>query len=154
MWRRCCWLPLALDQTAVVMERTLRIRCRFSPSDCKLIFSMSTQAVFRDRKGNYSSASSVRSVQAAKPSSEVVVPEANSLVGARVSLDRLDHLLHKQHCEKFFCCFVSSVDSFLAVILPPRSYCCWFSSGRTISPPTSAGIPSGNARSSANAVAL
>jgi hypothetical protein len=38
--------------------------------------------------------------------------------------------------------------------LPSRSYCCWFSSGGTIRPPTSAGILSGNARSSANAVAL
>jgi len=39
---------------------------------------------------------SVRSVQAAKSSSEVVVPKADSLVGGRVSLDLLDHLLlHK-----------------------------------------------------------
>ena len=38
--------------------------------------------------------------------------------------------------------------------LSPRSYCCWFCSGDTIRPPTNVGIPSGNARSSANAVAL
>jgi len=38
----------------------------------------------------------------------------------------------------------------------PRSCCCWFSSGDTISSPPSVGIPSGNARSSssANPVAL
>ena len=40
--------------------------------------------------------SSVRSVQAAKPSSEVVVPKADSVVGARVSLGRLDRLLPKR----------------------------------------------------------
>ena len=34
------------------------------------------------------------SVQPAKPSSEVVVPKADSLVGPDVSLNRLDHLLH------------------------------------------------------------
>src|SRR5215472_4545364 len=42
-----------------------------------------------NRKGDHSRASSVRSVQAAQPSSEVVVPKADSLVGAGVSLDRL-----------------------------------------------------------------
>ena len=51
-----------------------------------------------------------------------------------------------------------------AVLSPPlipfsglsavRSYCCWFSSGGTISSPTSVGTLSGHARSSANAVAL
>jgi len=40
--------------------------------------------------------SSVRSVQAAKPSSEVAVPKADSLVGGGVLLDRLDRLLYKQ----------------------------------------------------------
>ena len=48
----------------------------------------------RNWKGNHSWLSSVRSVQAAKPSSEVVVPKAGSVVGGGVSLDRLDRLLH------------------------------------------------------------
>ena len=60
--------------------------------------------------------SSVRSVQAAKPSSEVVVPKTDSLVGGTVSLDRLDRLLHRQHYQKFFCCFVASVDPFRVVV--------------------------------------
>src|SRR5215469_12751582 len=52
---------------------------------------------FRNRKGNHSWFSAVRSVQAARASSEVVVPKADSLVGAAVSVDRLDRLLHKHH---------------------------------------------------------
>jgi hypothetical protein len=71
---------------------------------------------FRSRKGNHSWFSSVRSVQAVKPSSEVVVSKADSPVGAVFIADRLDHLLHKHHYWKFFCCFVASVDLFLAVI--------------------------------------
>jgi hypothetical protein len=46
----------------------------------------------------------------------VVVQKAYSLLGAGVSLDRLDRLLHKRHYQKFRCCFVASVDSFLGVI--------------------------------------
>jgi len=41
---------------------------------------------FADRKGNHTWFSSVPAIEAAKPSSEVVVPKAVSLVGAGVSL--------------------------------------------------------------------
>ena len=51
---------------------------------------------FRNRKGNQSWFSSVHSVEAAQPSSEVVVPKADSLVGAGISLARLDRLLYKR----------------------------------------------------------
>ena len=68
------------------------------------------------RKGNPSWLSSVRSVEGAKPSTEVVVPQADSLVGGGVSLDRLDHLLHQHYYQRFFCCFVGPVDPFLGVI--------------------------------------
>ena len=71
-----------------------------------------------NRKGSHSWFSSVRSVEAAKSSSEVVVPKADALVGARLSLDRLDHLLHQHHYQKFCCCFVASADPFRAVVCP------------------------------------
>ena len=61
------------------------------------------------------------------PRGEVVVPKADSLVGAGVSLDRRDHLLHQQRYEKFFSCLVASVESFLAIhlhklIIRPRCF--------------------------------
>src|SRR6266567_708352 len=68
---------------------------------------------FRNRKGDHSRISSVRPVEAANSSSEVVVSQADSLVGGGVSVDRLDRLLHK-HCYQRF--LVGSVDSFLGVI--------------------------------------
>ena len=46
----------------------------------------------------------------------VVVSKADSLVGCDVSLDRLAHLLRKHLYQEFLCCFVASVDSFLAVV--------------------------------------
>src|SRR5947209_406744 len=52
---------------------------------------------FANRKGDHSRISSVRSVEAAESSSEVVVSQADSLVGGGVSVDRLDRLLHKHH---------------------------------------------------------
>src|SRR5207244_1464272 len=67
---------------------------------------------FGNWKGDHARISSVRSVEAANSSSEVVVSQADSLVGGGVSLDRLDRLLHKHHYEKFCCCFVASVDPF------------------------------------------
>src|SRR5215469_8681934 len=71
---------------------------------------------FRNRKGNHTWFSSVRSVQTAKASSEVVVPKADSLVGTDVSLDRLDRLLHNHQYQEFCCCFVASVDPFRVVV--------------------------------------
>jgi hypothetical protein len=79
--------------------------------------------------GNHTWFSSVRSVEAAKPSNEVVVPKAASLVGAGVSLDRLDRLLHKHHCQQFCCGFVASAGPFSRCCLPSRSCYCWFCSG-------------------------
>jgi hypothetical protein len=67
-------------------------------------------------KGDHARVSSVRSVQAAKSSSQVVLPKADSLVGAGVSVDRLDRLLHKHHYQKICCCFVASVDPFRVVV--------------------------------------
>src|SRR6266705_3406898 len=71
---------------------------------------------FDNWKGDHPRISSVRSVEAANSSSEVVVLQADSLVGGGVSLDRLDRLLHKHHYEKFCCCFVASVDPFRVVV--------------------------------------
>src|SRR5215472_9584597 len=42
--------------------------------------------------------------------------EADSLMGAGVSLDRLDRLLHKRCYQKFCCCFVAAVDPFRVVV--------------------------------------
>ncbi len=55
-------------------------------------------------------------IEATESSSEVVVSQADSLVGGGVSLDRLDHLLNRHHYQKFFWRFITSVDSFLGVI--------------------------------------
>src|SRR6266550_2970450 len=71
---------------------------------------------FDNWKGDHPRISSVRSVEAANSSSEVVVSQADSLVGGGVSLDRLDRLRHKHHYEKFCCCFVASVDPFRVVV--------------------------------------
>ena len=91
-------------------RRTLLYSCPHSMARCR---GWRPWPGFRNRKGNHSWFSSVRSVEAANSSSEVVVSQADSLVGGGVSLDRLDRLLH-QHCYQRF--LVGSVDSFLGVI--------------------------------------
>ena len=142
-----CRLPLAVTQ---ILRSQQLYSCPHSIPRCR---RWRPWPRFVGCKGDHARVSSVRSVQAAKASSEVVVPKADSLAGAGVSLDRLDRLLHKHRYQKFFWCFVASVDSFRVVV------CRHVSTGAgsvldTISSPTSVGIPSGNARSSANAVAL
>src|SRR6266704_770687 len=94
-------------------RRTLLYSCPHSMARCR---GWRPWPGFRNRKGNHSWFSSVRSVEAANSSSEVVVSQADSLVGGGVSLDRLDRLLHKHHYEKFCCCFVASVGSVVGII--------------------------------------
>src|SRR6266550_2747398 len=94
-------------------RRTLLYSCLHSPACCR---GWRLWPGFDNWKGDHSRISSVRSVEAAQSSSEVVVSQADSLVGGGVSLDRLDRLLHKHHYEKFCCCFVASVDPFRVVV--------------------------------------
>src|SRR5437588_2028862 len=74
--------------------RTFFYRCPHSIACCR---GWRLWPGFDNWKGDHSRISSVRSVEAANSSSEVVVPKTDSLVGAGVSLDRLDRLLHKRH---------------------------------------------------------
>src|SRR5437899_11274168 len=94
-------------------RRTLLYSCPHSMARCR---GWRPWPGFRNRKGNHSWFSSVRSVEAANSSSEVVVSQADSLVGGGVSLDRPDRLLH-QHCSQSL--LVGSVGSVLGVCLQP-----------------------------------
>src|SRR2546429_905998 len=93
--------------------RTLLYRCPHSIACCR---GWRLWPGFDNWKGDHARVSSVRSVEAANSSSEVVVPKADSLVDAGVSLDRLDPLLHKHHYKQFCCCFVASVGSLVGIL--------------------------------------
>ena len=94
-------------------RRTLSYSCPQSPAGSR---GWWLWPGFDNRKGDHSWLSSVRLVQAAKPSSEVVVPKVDSLVSVGLCLDRPDPLLH-QHCyQRFFCCIVGPIGSFLCVV--------------------------------------
>src|SRR6266480_4067898 len=74
--------------------RTLSYSCPHATACCR---GWQLWPGFANRKGDHSRISSVRPVEAANSSSEVVVSQADSLVGGGVSVDRLDRLLHKHH---------------------------------------------------------